>query len=58
LLIAAQAPSLGICGNCGRVYQTTPFRVQSPIEAIRFDRRGVESRLLKVEIHELRSIGR
>ncbi|MEX0938693.1 MAG: glycoside hydrolase family 32 protein [Pirellulales bacterium] len=49
-------PSLEICGNDGRVYQTSSFRADSPIEAIRFSSRGGESRLLKLEVHELRSI--
>jgi fructan beta-fructosidase len=47
--------SLEVCGNQGRVYQTCEFRAAGPIQAVQAWSDGAEARLLRLEVHELKS---
>jgi sucrose-6-phosphate hydrolase SacC (GH32 family) len=48
-------PSLEICGNQGRVYQTREFRPGGSIQALQAWSDGAAARLLKLEVYELKS---
>ena len=48
-------PSLEICGNQGRVYQTCEFRAAGPIRTVQAWSDGAAARLLKLEVYELKS---
>lgn len=48
-------PSLEICGNRGRVYQTREFRAGGPIKAIQAWSDGAATGLDKLEVYELKS---
>jgi fructan beta-fructosidase len=48
-------PSLEICGNQGRVYQTREFRAAGPVQAVQAWSEGAATRLIRLEVHELKS---
>jgi fructan beta-fructosidase len=54
--ILVDRPSMEICGNDGRVYQTRAFRSKDEIEAIHVFAEGQPVQLNRLEIHELKSI--
>jgi fructan beta-fructosidase len=54
--ILVDRPSMEICGNDGRVYQTRAFRSEDEIEAIQVFAEGQPVQLNRLEIHELKSI--
>jgi fructan beta-fructosidase len=54
--ILVDRPSMEICGNHGRVYQTRAFRSKDEIEAIHVFAEGQPVQLNRLEIHELKSI--
>ena len=54
--ILVDRPSMEICGNDGRVYQTRAFRSEDEIEAIQVFAEGHPVQLNRLEIHELKSI--
>lgn len=56
LQVLVDRPSLELCGNDGRVFQTNAFQNSGPIEAIHAWCEGGDARLVTLEVHELKSI--
>lgn len=56
--ILVDRPSLEVCGNDGRVYQTLPFQHEGPIRQIRVFTEGAPVTLNRLDIFELNSIWR
>jgi len=53
--ILVDRPSMEICANDGRVYQTSPFHTEDAIESIRVFADGSPAELVSLEVYELKS---